>query len=274
MSEGQKVIKVLAICFAIFLIVNILGGLLIGISAFAQIGFGEGKIVVEQFSETYQNVREIEIDTIASNLIIQPGEDWKVEANNLNNRFSSKLQNGTLKIEEENTWFWNTNSVSGEIIVSVPDDTILRKLEIDAGAGKIEISNIEVEQLDIDQGAGVLEIKNGTFQRTDIDGGAGETIIKDTSFHNLKLNAGVGAISIKAEMTGKSEIECGVGDTDLTLLGKEEDYTVLAEKGLGNIQINGTNQGNHTRYGSGENQIKIEGGIGNITIDFENTNNI
>ena len=259
MSEGQKVIKVLAICFAIFLIVNILGGLLIGISAFAQIGFGEGKIVVEQFSETYQNVREIEIDTIA----------WKVEANNLNNRFSSKLQNGILKIEEENIWFWNTNSVSGEIIVSVPDDTILRKLEIDAGAGKIEISNIEVEHLDIDQGAGVLEIKNGTFQITDIDGGAGETIIEDTSFHNLKLNAGVGAISIKAEMTGKSEIECGVGDTDLTLLGKEEDYTVFAEKGLGNIQINGTNQGNHTRYGSGENQIKIEGGIGNIAIDFE-----
>jgi len=271
MNGLQKIIKILAICFAIFLIVNIVGGILFGMSILTNITSKEDKQTVQTFSEIYKDVNKIDINSIGANLTIKAGDEFKVESNNIKNNFTSKIINGNLKIEEHKTWPWSNiwsweDNSYGEIIVYIPKEKVLDKLEIDSGAGKIQIEDATVEDFDIDQGAGVLTIKNSKFNKTDIDGGAGEIVVTSTVLNNLKMSAGIGKITLNAEITGKSKIECGVGEVEIELIGDENKYRISAEKGIGNIEINNQQYVSNTVYGRGENDIKIEGGVGNITV--------
>lgn len=52
----------------------------------------------------------------------------------------------------------------------------------------------------------------------------------------------------------------------------KDNYKIIAEKGIGSIKIDGVEQGQESTYGSGENLIKLEGGIGSINIDFAESN--
>lgn len=268
MNGVQKGIKIFAICLAVFIIIHIVGGILFGLSIITNIGFGEDKIVVENYTQTYQEVEKIDIDTISSNLVIRSGNEFKVEANNLSNYLSSELKQGILKIKEKKASFWSNNS-SGVIIVYIPNEITLKELKIDSGAGKIEISNISVDNFDIDQGAGLLEIKDSKFRKVDIDGGAGEIKISESILNDVKMDAGVGKITLEAEITGNSKIECGIGEMNISLLGNKEDYSVMIEKGIGNIKIDGEEQTNNTVYGKGKNKLSLEGGIGNIAVEFD-----
>lgn len=267
MNGVHKVIKILAICFAIFIIMNIVGGIIFGISLFTNIEFLNNKVVVKEFEEKYQNVNNITIDVISTNLVIKAGNEFKVEANDLKSKFTSKVINGNLKIEEIKSWFLSGN-VAGTITVYVPQE--IAKLKIDAGAGRIQINQITTSDFDISQGAGSLTITDSKFGRSDIDGGAGEIKIYNSELNNVKLDAGVGKIDIESRITGNSKIECGIGEMNITLLGKQEDYRINAEKGIGSLKINNQEQKvDNMNYGIGDNVIKIDGGIGAINISYK-----
>lgn len=187
----------------------------------------------------------------------------------MKSRFASFVRNGELKIQEEKIWSWNNNP-AGHITLYIPEDMDLKELDIDNGAGKVEINGINARKIDLDHGAGVIEISNSKFDKADIDGGAGRIDIASSVLNNMKLNAGVGKVTIKSEITGDSTIDCGVGGVDLLLKGSKEDYKITAEKGIGNLKIEGKSISNEETYGEGRNRIKVEGGIGSIDINFEN----
>ena len=48
----------------------------------------------------------------------------------------------------------------------------------------------------------------------------------------------------------------------------KDDYFITLDKGLGNATINGKNMSGDTTYGTGENKLDIDGGLGSIQIDF------
>ena len=263
MSGPQKAIKILAIILAIFIIFNIIKGIIIGLTFFARINNNnDNNTEVKTFSQSYQNVSKIDIETVSADIIIKNGSEIRVEANNIKNNFTSNIKNGTLKIEENKTWF-NSSSIVGKITVYIPEK--INNLKIDSGAGKIQVSDIKANNFKIDQGAGKLTIENSSFTSSDINGGAGEIKIVSSELNNLKLDAGVGKIDLEGKITGNSKIECGIGEMNISLLGDKDQYNIVAEKGIGSIKINGKER---TEYGEGENKIKLEGGIGAINVNF------
>lgn len=267
MSSIHRVIKILAICFAIFIIMNIVSAIIFAISALAGVEVLNNKIEVENFSEEYANIDSIRIETVSSNLIVKKGTRFKVEANGLKNKFSSRVTGGTLKVEENKSWFWSANT-NGNITVYIPEE--ITKLKIDSGAGKIQIDDVIAQDFDIDQGAGSLTISGSQFEKADIDGGAGEIKVYNSELNNLKMDAGVGKIDVEASITGNSKIECGIGEMNVTLLGSRDDYRITAEKGIGSFKINNEEQkADNMTYGSGNNVIKFEGGIGAINVKYK-----
>ncbi len=276
MSSFQSIIKVFAVCLAVFIIINIFGAIIFGLGIFTTILSGD-KIehshqieVSESYTQTYSNVREIKIDLIVSRLTIKRGDELRVEVNTSKIPVSSKVINDTLKIEETRTSSFWRNNFSGNIVLYVPEDMDLRKLELETGAGKINIDGIIAKEAEISHGAGLLEISNCTFNETEIDGGAGRISIENSRLNNLKLKAGVGKVDLGAEITGRSKIECGVGEMSVRLKGMPEEYKIMAEKGIGSLRINGENASSNTTYGNGANLIKLEGGVGSINVHFEN----
>ena len=220
------------------------------------------------FSEDYYSFDVIKIDSIASNLVIQEGNGFRVEAKGVNENFSSVVKNDVLEIQEKKNIFFGSSD--SEIIITVPNATELQKILIDAGAGKVKIDGINASDLDISQGAGIVEIENSTFAFTDISGGAGQMKIKNSVINNLELDGGVGEILVNAKIMNKVEIDCGIGEVNLDLLGFQEDYRLTVDKGVGSVFIAGEQMDSHTEFGNGTRQIVVDGGVGKVTVNFEN----
>jgi len=264
MINIQKVIKYLAILFAVFIIFSIFFGIISGFNALYPI-FNNEEITLENLDniDIKNNIENIEIDLKSTNLIIKIGEKIKVETNNESIKY--KENNKTLFIEDKTKWY--KNNLKQDLIIYVPSDYKFNNVSVEHGAGKIEIEELITKNLELDLGAGKAEInKLNVTKEAEINGGAGEIIINNSNINNLEFNIGVGKTTLTSILTGKSEINAGVGETNLNLTGSLEDYKIYVEKGIGKVKLNNEKIKNETTYGTGLNLVEINGGIGNINI--------
>lgn len=265
MSGLQKSIKIIAVCFAVFIITNIVSALLFGFSLVIKITNPVKNS--EEYSNTYSYIENINIDIGAANLVIKEGTEFKLVASDVSKNFKETYINNTLKIDENTRWFYQKNS--SNIILYIPKNHLLSEVIIDSGAGKIKIDGISANDFKINQGAGTVTINNSHFNNTIINGGVGDFIIDKSKTNNLDLDAGIGNIAINSEITGNSKIDSGIGKISLNLNNKEE-YRLDITKGIGSIYIDKVSQPNDIIYGTGKNNLIIESGIGGIDINFTN----
>ena len=259
MTTAQKVIKYLAIAFAIFLIVNIVSGI-----------NTENQVITEEMSTTnleYENINTLDIDIPFSSLKIKNSEELKIETNNTN--INCTQNNETIRIDEkEHNWFQRNNV--GELIIYIPNDLEFDRVKINTGAGKIDIEKITTKKLSLEIGAGETKIEElNVTDEAKIDGGAGKVTILSGKINNLDLDMGVGSSEVNSELKGDSDIDAGIGELKINVNAPKEDYNIKVSKGIGNITIDGKTVSDDTTYGDGENDIRIDGGIGNIKIDFK-----
>lgn len=275
MSEGQKIIKYIAIAFAIFLTVNIIGGIITAFACIAGVTGIVGSINgnsenIVNFSESYTEVEEIQIECKLSNLTIKEGTEFKVEATTIEDKFECENKDGILKIKEkEFRLFWNNVSDSN-ITVYIPENTKLTNTKIETGAGKVTIEKLSTDKLKLDLGAGSVRISDINVEKeAKINGGVGKVKIENSILNNLELDCGVGEFEMTAKLIGDTDIDCGVGRLEVNLMGKEEDYKISAKKGLGSFTINSKEIENDTKYGNGENYIKIDAGVGSTVVKYK-----
>lgn len=263
MTSTQKVIKMMAICLGASIIVFICGALISAIVLFTNLDNKESTTPSkdEAFLITSE-INRIKIDVKTVNLRIAKGQNSIKTNGKVKYKIDSK--NGVLEIKEENTNIFKSKKDYN--ITVYLEDKLYEELEIDSGAGKIEIENIKSSSINIDQGTGLLKIVDGQFKMGKIEGGVGKIEVVNSSFRNLVLESGVGKVSLNAKLSGISKIENGVGSLDLLLIGSKEDYSIIAES-LKNIKLEGKKYQNNLNSNK-ENIIKIENGLGKININF------
>ncbi len=264
MNSAQRLIKYFAIAFAFFLIFNIFSGIMYGIMTLSNI-FDNDYSVVDNSKNLNisKNSSVIDIKLTFSNLIIKEGKYFKAETNN--KYIKIKQNSNELFIEEKNNnWFKNKDN---NLIIYIPKDLNFDSINIEQGCGKIEIQTLYTNKLKLNLGAGKTTINElNVYNQTEIKGGAGKLSIGSGKLNNLKLDMGIGKVSLKAALIGKNNIEAGIGEITLSLIGDNDIYKVIADKGIGTIKFNGENIKEEVYYGTGVNEIDIDGGIGNIYI--------
>ena len=274
MTTAQKVIKYIALGFAAFLIVTIISAILSGGYALLR-AFGlihvDKNIVTEELKVISSEVKEIstlKIDLSCTNLDVKIGDNFKVETNNSKITFTN--DNGSVKIKEENR-NWLNNNKESNLIINIPEDIIaIDETKIETGAGKINIENLNTQSLYLELGAGDVYIKNLTVTKeAKIDGGLGRTELKSCEINNLKANLGMGDFVFNGKLTGKNEIDSGVGAIDIDLMDNKGNYKINVSKGLGNVTLDGQKLEMDRVYGTGENYLDVDGGIGEIKIEFK-----
>jgi len=276
MSEFQKVIKYIAIAFGIYLALQILMAIIIGVTALIGTITGIHKDVdrenVEIISsvETYDAVQNLKIELAISDLVIQEGEEWKVEVVDMPKEFVQKRSGGTLTLSDENinhNWFQrlDTNPL---VKVTIPEGMELDTIKIETGVGNAQLQNLICDTFKLSQGVGNVQIGSITANKINVQGGAGSFTLENVQSQELKLEAGVGKTSVKGKLEGNSKIEAGVGALQLELVGTKEDYTIRPQTGIGAIYIDGSKVEGNTTYGEGNNQIRIQGGMGKIEVSF------
>lgn len=269
MTSGQKIIKYIAIAIAIFLIINIIGIIL---TIFAGLGIffnvKEAITNTENFEEVIDNypieeITNLDIEINYSKLEIKNGDTFKIECNN--EKIYTEKKGNKIEIKEKNNWF--NKQETSNITIYIPENKIFERTEIEAGAGEINIDKLQTNNLTFSIGAGKVQINElEVFEKAEIEGGAGKADIISGELHNLDLEMGLGELNLTTKLIGNSVIEQGIGKLSINLTDNIENYKIRTSKGLGSITINGNEVQDGNTYGNGENNIRIEGGMGAIEI--------
>lgn len=267
MTSLQRVIKYCAVAFAAFLIVAIIGG--ICTAAGVVIGLLDRDKDIAGPMQTYEisgQIENLDLEIGAAELQIVSGDRFLVESNH--KYLTVAEEKGTLKISEKKA-FLGTSSKGVTVVLTVPGSFVFEDADIETGAGKVSISALSANTLSLDLGAGKTEIGNlNVLTRGSISTGAGEVIIRGGVLHDLSVDHGVGRLELTGRLVGDCGIDFGVGDAELNLLGSREDYRIKLDKGLGNATLDGEAMTDGSTYGSGDNRIDIDGGVGAIRIRF------
>lgn len=273
MTTVQRIIKYLAIAFAIFLIVTIFTSVLAVINGLAgvlglrneeKVNISAGEISGMDFEN--KDIAILEIDIAYANLKIKNGDNLRAETNS---NYIECIQDGNkLKIEEkDHKWFSNSND--SELCVYIPQDLEFEKIEINTGAGEINIEKLVTKKLSFELGAGETRINTlNVSDDADIGGGAGKITIESGVINNLEFDMGIGEANISAKLTGKNKINSGIGSLNINVNGNKEDYEITTSKGFGTIKIDNEEVADDEKIGNGSNSIDIDGGVGNIEMNF------
>lgn len=265
MTKQQKIIKYLAIAFAIFLTVSIIGGILGAVGLLG--GIFSGNAVLEN-ANTYPvttAIRDLDIHVNVADLYIKEGNAFSVESNLKHLKVEEK--DGRLIIEETaHFWGFYSNAV---LTIYVPEGTVFDHVNLTTGAGRLTIGNLASGMLDFELGAGDVSIDTLVATKSaDIEGGAGRITISGGAIENLELEMGVGQLNLTSALTGNCQMNLGVGESNITLLGSKADYKLDLEKGIGNITVDGKNVSDYGSSGNGNCFVKISGGVGSINVSF------
>lgn len=178
----------------------------------------------------------------------------------------------------------------------------ITKLDIEFGAGLLDIHYGDVDQIHVDyqyvigfeksvkdgtlrlegalgvgdnsDGALTITIPKGMkFEKVDLEIGASEAKIQDLVADKVDVAVGVGAATIKNLKVADLDAETGVGQLTIELVGKEEDYSYNVDCGIGAVTIGDESYGGLGASNSVKNpdatcQIDIDCGIGELKITF------
>lgn len=263
MSTAQKIIKRLAIAFAIFLIVTIFYSLVAVGMGVTNIFVKEKDTTLETKKSKFNDISSINISLKYASLKIKKGSKLEVETKTTDNNIKVSQDGNSIKIKEKDDNVFKNKKQN--VTLYIPDDVLFDAVNIETGAGVVDIKNLNANSLNLDLGVGKTTISEVFASAANIETGAGDVVIVDGSLNDASIEVGVGKLEIGARLTGNCKIESGIGAMSLVLPNKE-DYKIKFTKGLGSISYDGENIANDTTVGDGDNYIEIDGGIGSINV--------
>ena len=272
MTTAQKIIKYLAIAFAMFLVFTIISSILGGIYGLAGVlGLKKNtntenvEIGTKQSEQIQELTTYIDIDINYSNLTIKTGEDFVVQSSN--NDIEYAQEGNKFKVKEKGYIKFSETAI-GDVVIYIPKELVFETVDIDTGAGTVDIETLRTDNLILNLGAGETTIKNIISNKTKIDTGAGKLRIKSGNINDLDFDMGVGETDITAKLTGTNKIDTGIGNLKLQLLGDKQDYKFNISKGIGEVKIEDKSIIEDQTIGDGKNNIIISGGVGQIKVGF------
>lgn len=251
-----------------FLIGVLVGLALVAVVAavLSAVGIGGEAVGENKSYEVTGEIKTLVVEIGAADFRIVEGDGFLVESNLKHLTFR---QSGDKLILKERTSGRN-NYKNAELVIYIPKDTVFKEIDISTGAGRFTTDSLSAEKIDLEFGAGEVNIAElSASVEADIEGGAGEITIGGGSLKNLSLDMGAGELNITSEMKGDSELDLGVGEVNITLIGTPDDYTVEMTKGIGSLSFNGEAISGGKTVGNGQNNVEINGGVGEINIYFK-----
>ena len=203
----------------------------------------------------------LDIDMTSGSLTFETGAAFDI-------RYDSSVirveRNGTdVVIENDHISPSASERKRMDVVVTVPANHTFDDVEIELGAGKLITRALRTRTLELEMGAGSATLEElVAADSADIRNGAGAFTIKSGSLNNLTLQCGAGATQVRAALTGSSRVVAAVGAVDIQLDGRESDYTVAFQMGLGACYYNNEKIARGGAFGSGPNRVDISGGLG------------
>jgi len=280
MKTNNHWIKYFGIAFGLIIALGLISMIVNGgILVLSSLGLMQNNMLTQQsitkdFNQEYsEKIENMDINFNAGNLIVQSGDKFMVGGSGLSSGLKIQVENDTLVIEDQGNvnLFGNMfrKNKAPTLVITIPKDTILNRVDLEMGAGRGEINGISAKELNLTQGAGELVAANVQAQSGKLSGGAGAVSFTSVKLHNFDIESGVGLVEIQGQLTGDFKLDCGVGQTILNINGNSQDYFIDADQGLGPITVDGNKLSeNGTGPKTAPNTLEVNGGVGAVEINF------
>lgn len=154
----------------------------------------------------------------------------------------------------------------------VPEGTVFSKVDVDFGAGALQMGNLTADKMDVDFGMGWISAQGNKIGTLDISIGGGSAELRETQVDTLTVEVGMGSMEFDGSLQNKGDVECGMGSITMQLDGKDTDFNYDIESAMGSVTIGtreygGLAQGRKINNGAAK-KITIECAMGSIEISF------
>lgn len=235
--------------------------------------FPEEKFSVDIADE---NAAEMELQLGAGSFCVFQKEDadGKIDVEwSGRGSFDAYVKNNTLYIKgfKQNKLF-GSDINNNEAIIYIPKGAVFRQINVEVGAGRIELRDIKADLLDAEIGAGEMILDDASVGELNLDIGMGRFEGFGINAANVEISVGMGESGYSGSISGDLHAECDLGNMVFTLEGKETDHNYEIECSAGNINLNGrtfTGLGAEKSINNGvSSNFNIECNMGNIDISF------
>lgn len=128
---------------------------------------------------------------------------------------------------------------NSSIILYLPEECSLRRLDLSLGAGQLKLKNRVVEDMEVSVGAGQLLLTDVTLNNLEVSLGAGELRAQDVTVLSLDASIDMGNMDFTGAINESAEISCSMGNVDMDLEGNLEDFNFQLNCVAGNMEIDG-----------------------------------
>ena len=185
------------------------------------------------------------------------------------------MQGDTLHIIgfEGLKWADSASFNENRIEVWIPDGSSLNEVEIEIGAGTMNICDLRINKLKTEVGAGTLFLDNMEIDQLSVEVGAGKMEAFDTIATDAELSVAMGECTYNGDITGDLEAECAMGNMLFMLAGSETDHNYEIECDAGNIKVGSFSVTafacEKTIHNHAASKYEINCGMGDVTVEFE-----
>lgn len=182
-------------------------------------------------------------------------------------------EDGELFIKVLNGKEWKVNADKEGVILSVPQDTLPKEVEIDLGAGQMQLDALAASVIEINLGAGQIRADQMQAEKANLTVGAGEIVLENVQFTDMKAQVGAGSCRVQGSIKGNVEADCAMGNIVLSPEGQKSDFNYEIMCVTGNITIEEEKYSGLTKEQTIENHagknMELDCAMGNIRIAFE-----
>ncbi|MCI8441590.1 MAG: DUF4097 domain-containing protein [Provencibacterium sp.] len=147
-------------------------------------------------------------------------------------------------------------------------------VHVSLGVGEGNLQGLTADKLTVYSGAAEMCLQEISAGDLEISSGAGEVSAYGIyTTRSADIGCGVGEFSLAGDLRGKVFISGGIGEMSLQLAGAQEDYSISANSGIGQVSVGGETVSMFTggikqERENAENRLDISCGVGEIDIRF------
>lgn len=216
-------------------------------------GFGffserdERKYSIEE-STKLEAFQSIVVDAAVMDLIIVEGTDFSLDYRGTEKlEMSYQMENEELVVTQRKKGHL-TGINNAELILTMPKDTQLEKINVKLDVGDIDIKDVDVKVLDTKGDVGDVMIENASLENVILSSSTGDIDVDNCSFVMLDISVDVGDIEVYSSndisdysfdlKTDVGEVEVGAGSFGKKYYQRGENGSITARGDVGDISIN------------------------------------
>lgn len=206
----------------------------------------------ERTLENTQSIHSLNLEISAAEVVVQTGDDWKLETNFKKKYLTSEVKDGILTIGQPSheTDIRNLLKLKNHVptvTLTVPKDVQLKKLEAYLGAGTMDIKELSAKKSELDVSAGTVTLDQLDTHKTDI-------------------SCDLGEVSGSTRLTGDGSMDVSMGSMDLELLDGSKLAKLNADVSVGDMTLNGKDFSGSKRLGKTGGTLDVDCDMGSIDL--------